>query len=195
LSVLPIASCGLKLDDEVRVAVGFISFVSDINVVDARGLHSFVCKRAGAGQQGTMPSTTWLLALLPQLECPSQRSMSGCPGWTGSDRTALHSSLGGAGGCCATVICPLAESYVNGATCEASSAEDVAASRKDAELGSRYLFEPIAVETLGVFNSSANNLLNEIRLRMSLTPGSLGRQLLIPTHLSASAALQCHFVA
>ena len=52
---LPIASCGLKLDDEaVRVAVD-LRLGLDLCVphnchwgspVDARGLHSFVCKRA-----------------------------------------------------------------------------------------------------------------------------------------------------
>ena len=52
---MPIASCGLKLDDEaVRVAVG-LRLGLDLcvphhchcgSLVDARGLHSFVCKRA-----------------------------------------------------------------------------------------------------------------------------------------------------
>jgi len=54
-----------------------------------------------------------------------------------------------------TVICTLAESYVNGAVHEAGAAAEVAASRKEekyADLDSRYLFEPIAVETLGVLN-------------------------------------------
>jgi len=57
-----------------------------------------------------------------------------------------------------TVICPLAESYVSGAACEAVAAAEVAVTRKEekyAELDSRYFFEPIAVETFGVFNNSA----------------------------------------
>ena len=52
---------------------------------------------------------------------------------------------------------------MNGAAIEAGAAAEVAASRKEAkyaDLGSRYIFEPIAVETLGVFNSSACLLLN-----------------------------------
>jgi len=76
------------------------------------------------------------------------------------------------------VICRLAESYVNGDAREAGAAAEVAASRKDekyAELDSRYLFQPISVETLGVFNSSANSLLKEIRLRISVNTGCLGR--------------------
>ena len=63
--ILPIASCGLKLDDEaVRVAVG-LRLGLDLcvphechcgSMVDARGVHSFVCKKApgsmGAGTGG-----------------------------------------------------------------------------------------------------------------------------------------------
>jgi len=50
----------------------------------------------------------------------------------------------------------------------------VAASRKEekyADLDSRYLFEPIAVETLGVLNSSANSLLKEIGYKISVNTG------------------------
>jgi len=55
LFAMPIASCGLRLDDEaVRVAVGLRLGVDLCvphqchcgSLVDARGLHSFVCKRA-----------------------------------------------------------------------------------------------------------------------------------------------------
>jgi len=55
LFAMPIASCSLRLDDEaVRVAVS-LRLGLDLGVplqchcgslVDARGLHSFVCKRA-----------------------------------------------------------------------------------------------------------------------------------------------------
>ena len=72
-----------------------------------------------------------------------------------------------------TAICTLAESYVNGAAREAGAAAEVAASRKEkyANLDSRYLFEPIAVETLGALNSSANSLLKEIGNKISLNTG------------------------
>jgi len=68
------------------------------------------------------------------------------------------------------VICPLAESYVNGAACKAGAAAEVAATHKE-EIDSRYLFQPIAVETLGVFNTSPNNLLKKIGLKISLNTG------------------------
>ena len=73
-----------------------------------------------------------------------------------------------------SVICPLAESYVNVAAREAGAAAEVAASCKDekyAELDSRYLLLPIAVETISVFNSLANSLLKEIGLRISANTG------------------------
>jgi len=57
---------------------------------------------------------------------------------------------------------------------EAGAAAEVAATRKEekyAELDSRYLFEPIAVETLGVFNISVNSPLKEIGLNISLNTG------------------------
>ena len=87
-----------------------------------------------------------------------------------------------------TVICLLAESYVSGVAREAGAAAEVAATRKEekyAELDSCYLFEPIAVETLGVFNTLANSLLKEIGLKISLTPGNQGRP------VSYTSAFQC----
>ena len=50
----------------------------------------------------------------------------------------------------------------------------MAASRKEekyADLNSSYLFEPIAAETLGALNSSANSLLKEIGSKTSLNTG------------------------
>ena len=43
----------------------------------------------------------------------------------------------------------------------------MAATRKEekyVDLGARYIFEPIAVETLGVFNASARHLLDDLGL-------------------------------
>ena len=72
------------------------------------------------------------------------------------------------------MICSLAESYVIGVAREAGAAAEVAVSRKEkkyADLDSRYVFEPIAVETLGVLNSSTNSLLKEIGNKISLSTG------------------------
>jgi len=62
-----------------------------------------------------------------------------------------------------TVTCPLAESYIDRAALEAGTAVDMAATRKEekyVDLNARYIFEPIAVETVGVINASARHLLH-----------------------------------
>jgi len=50
----------------------------------------------------------------------------------------------------------------------------MAASRKEdkyVDLGAHYIFEPIAVETLGVFNASAHHLLADLGRRISFNTG------------------------
>ena len=72
------------------------------------------------------------------------------------------------------MICRLVESYVNAAVREAGAAAEVAASRKQdkyTDLDSRCVFEPIADETLGVLNSSADSLLKETGNKISLNTG------------------------
>ena len=86
------------------------------------------------------------------------------------------------------MICSLAESYVNGAAHKAGAAAEVAASRKEekyADLDSRYLFEPIiAVETLGVLNSSANSVLKEIGKKISVNTGQSREVSFLHQHIS-----------
>ena len=73
------------------------------------------------------------------------------------------------------MTCPLADSYVGRAAQEAAgAAAELAASRKlekYANIDARYLFEPIAVETLGVINTSARHLLNDLGRRMTVNSG------------------------
>jgi len=66
-----------------------------------------------------------------------------------------------------TVTCPLA---VDRASHQAGAAAELAATRKEdkyVDLGARYIFEPIAIETLGVFNASARQLLSDLGRRIS----------------------------
>jgi len=63
---------------------------------------------------------------------------------------------------------------VSGTTTKAGAAAEVAASSKEAkyaDIDSCNIFEPIAVETLGVSNTSACLLLNEIDKRISVNTG------------------------
>ena len=103
------------------------------SVVDARGLHSFVCKSARGSQQGhhalndlvarffaaTGASVTKEPARLSRMDGKRQ------------DGLTLVSWQSGKSLCWdITVICSLAESYVNGVAREAGAAAEVAASRK-----------------------------------------------------------------
>jgi len=58
-----------------------------------------------------------------------------------------------------SVKCPLDKSYVTGSAREAGAAAELATSQKElkyASIGSKYLFAPITVETLGPYmNTSA----------------------------------------
>jgi len=69
----------------------------------------------------------------------------------------------------------MAESYLSRAASEAGAAAEMTASRKEEkyiDLGdARYIFEPIAVETLGIFNASARHLLDDRGRRISLISG------------------------
>ena len=75
-----------------------------------------------------------------------------------------------------TVTCPLADSYVTRAACEAGSAAELATSRKEekyAAIDGRYIFEPIAIESLGVFSTSARQLLTDLGRRISHISGEV----------------------
>jgi len=75
-----------------------------------------------------------------------------------------------------TVTCPLAESYIDRAALEAGAAAEMAATRKEekyVDLGARYIFEPIAVDTLGVFNASARHLLDDLGRRIAENTGEV----------------------
>ena len=120
LFALPIALCGLKLDDEaVRVAV-CLRLGLDLcephqcqcgSFVDARGLN--VCKRS-ARHHALNDSS---LALLPQLECSSiTKQPAGLSRTDGKrpDGLTLVPWQSGKSLCWdVSVICPLGESYVN----------------------------------------------------------------------------------
>ena len=57
------------------------------------------------------------------------------------------------------------------------AAAEMAASRKVekyVDLGTRYISEPVAVETLGVFSASARHLLSDLGRRISLNSGEAG---------------------
>ena len=141
LFALPIASCGLKLDVEaVRVAVGFRLALHLCepqqchcgSVVDARGLHSFVCKRA-PGRSARHRALNELVARsFAAAKVPVTKEPAGLSRTDGKRPDGLTPVPWQSGKSCwdVTMICSLAESYVNGVAREAGAAAEVAASRK-----------------------------------------------------------------
>jgi len=160
LSALPIASCGLKLDDEaVRIAVG-LRLELDLcephqchcsSVVKARGLHSLVCKRApgrSAKHHALNDLVACSFASAGVLATNEPAGFSKTDGKRPDSLTLVPWQSSKSLCWDVAVICSVAKPYINGAACEPGAAAEVAASCKEekyADLDSCYLFEPIAV--------------------------------------------------
>jgi len=73
------------------------------------------------------------------------------------------------------VICPLADSYILAAACDAGAVPELAASRKERSeipgLDGRYMFAPIAFENLGVPSASTRQLLSDLGRRLTVISG------------------------
>ena len=164
LQAMPVSNCGLKLDDEaVRVAVGLRLGLNLClphsclcgTLVDADGLHAFVCKRSSnrTMRHWTLNDIVWRAftsAGIPAIKEP--------PGLARTDgkRPDGLSLIPWHGGKSVTwdvtVVCALANSYVEMAAREAGAvAEHAAANKIDkySSLPACYIFEPVAVDNLG----------------------------------------------
>jgi len=176
----------LKLDIEaVRVAVS-LRLSLDLCVphechcgssVDALGVHSFVCKRAPGKTYRHHAFNDLIARGFPSAGFLSLKSLWVCSDQTASGRMASHLSSGQAvKRWDVTVTCPLADSYINVAAREPGATAELAASVKEekyADLNGRYTFEPIAIETLGVFNTSARQLLCDFGRKISENTGEV----------------------
>ena len=90
--------------------------------------------------------------------------------------TLIHWNGGKALSWDVTVVCPLAESYVETAAQEVGAVAEIAAERKAtkyAELESRYLFQPIAVESLDPINGSVTSFLSDLGRRTADVSGEI----------------------
>ena len=185
LFALPIASCGLKLDDEaVRVAVGLKLWLDLCvphecycgSMVDARGVHSFVPKKA-PGRTARHHALNDLIARgFGSVGFPVTKEPTGLFWTDGKRPDGLTLVPWQNGKTDVMVTCPLAHSYVAGAAREAGSAAEIAAARKKDKYSSidgRYLFEPIAIETLGVHSTSARQLLSDLGRKISQCAGEV----------------------
>ena len=70
------------------------------------------------------------------------------------------------------------------------------ARRTNSSIDGRYLFEPIAIETLGVYSTSARQLLSDLGRKIyPLSRGSQRDELSLSEMLSAGVAFQSSFTA
>ena len=142
--------------------------------VDAYGVHSFVCKRA-PGKTSRHHAFNDLIARgFSSAGLPVTKEPLGLFRSDGKRPDGL--TLGQALCWDVTVTCQLADSYINAAAREPGAAAKLAASRKEekyADLDGRYTFEPIAIETLGVFNTSARQLLCDLGRKISENTGEV----------------------
>lgn len=75
-----------------------------------------------------------------------------------------------------TAVTTLADSYISVSSNSAGAAAEMAATRKTAkyaDLPASYIFQPIALETLGPINSSAADLLTDLGHRICAVSGDV----------------------
>ena len=73
-----------------------------------------------------------------------------------------------------TVVSTLADSYLHSTSHSADSAAETASNRKETKyssLPSDYIFQPVAIETLGSLNASGLNFLSEVGRRLTSLSG------------------------
>ena len=186
LLALPISSCGLRLDDEaVRVAVGIRLGLNLCEphtcrcgaTVDARGLHSFVCKSAPGRTARHHALNDVIYRAFSSAGIPATKEPVGLTRQDGKRPDGLTLVPWCAGKPLTwdvTAVSTLADSYVESAAREAGAPAEQAAIRKISKysaLSQNYLFQPIAVENTGVLNSSAVDFLNALGRRISSSSG------------------------
>jgi len=186
LAALPIAACGLRLDDEaVRVAVSLRLGLSVCiphtcpcgQQVDALGLHAWVCKHAPGRIQRHHAINDVISRAFVSAGIPVTKEPKGL--FPGDVRrpdglTLIPWQTGKAMTWDVTIASTLADSYVDASAKSAGAAAEMAASRKSAkyaDLPASYLFQPIALESLGAINESAVECLLDLGGRIAATSG------------------------
>ena len=167
LHALPIASCGLRLDDEaIRIAAG-LRLGSKLcephtcicgNPADPRGHHGLSCRKSSGrtSRHHNLNDIVW--RALVRAEIPAIKEPSGLARSDGKRPDGL-TQIPWAGGKSllwdVTVTDTLANSYINSTSVSAGGAAELAAERiivKYRDLSAGYSFVPVAFETLGLIN-------------------------------------------
>jgi len=126
--------------------------------VYGNGIHSFVCKRASGRTARHYALNELVASAFVSLDIPVTKELNGLSRSDGKrpDGLSLIPWQEGKPLCWdVTVIFPLVNSYLQSATASAGAVAELAATRKVAKysaLEDRYIFQPIAVESLGPMN-------------------------------------------
>src|SRR5215510_1627705 len=194
LNALPISSCGLRLDDEaVRVAVGLRlgarlcephSCVCGA-AVNSQGTHGLACKRSAGriGRHQFLNDIVW--RALNRANVPSIKEPVGLLRSDGKKPDGVTQIPWSEGKCLAwdvTLTDTLTASNLVASSSAAGGAAENAAVKKIhkySALASKYTFVPIAFETMGPVNVTAEDFINSVGDRThALTGDSREKQFL-----------------
>jgi len=205
LLALPVASCGLRLTDEaVRVAVVLrlgcsvcVAHTCRCGVlVDAQGIHGSVCKQAPSRIARHQAINDVTARAITAAGVPVTKEPVGLARLDGKrpDGLTLIPWQGGkplTWG--VTVVSTLADSYLHSTSHSADSAAETASNRKETKYSSLrpdFIFQPVAMETLGPLNASALNFLSEVGRQLTSLSGDSRETSFFPAPLNAHTALQ-----
>ena len=186
LHALPIASCGLLLENEaIRIAVGFRLGAKTCEPhvcpcgtqVDALGLHGLSCRRSSGrtSRHHNLNDLVWRAltrAGVPSLKEPVGLSRS--DGKRPDGMTLVPWSTGKCAVWDVTVIDTMANSYLNSTSVTAGGAAEIASTRKlekYQELARGYEVVPVAIETMGPMNPDGADFINGIGRRCAQQTG------------------------
>ena len=187
LTALPIASCGLRLDDEaIGVAVALrlglnlcVPHICRCGSVDAWDLHAMVCKHAPGRIMRHHSLNDIIVRAFTSAGVPAMKEPTGLSQSDGSrpdGPTLLPWQTGKPLSWDVTVAATLADSYISATSSSGGAAAEMAATRKMAkyaDLPASYLFQPVALETLGPINDSAVDFLLELGSRIGTASGEI----------------------
>jgi hypothetical protein len=183
LHALPIAACGLHLDDEaVRVAVGLRLGCALCQshtcrcgtTVDTLGSHAWICKRNAGRSQRHAFINELICRALARADIPAVKEPHGLArndGKRPDGLTLVPWQSGRSATWDVTVTDTLAASYLNLSVSNAASAAEAAASRKTTKyraLSENYHFFPLAIETLGPIAATSQLFISEIGRRTTM---------------------------
>ena len=166
------------------------------SLMDVRRLHSFVCKRAPGRTDRQNALNDLITRSFASAGVPVTKEPVGLFRTDGKrpNGLALIPWQSGKSLCWdVTITCPLAASYMEGIAWQGGSTAEMAASRKEqkyTDVEARHVFQPIAMETLGVFNSSARQFVCSLGHRISSSSGEARDIFSLPENLVVVAALQ-----